>query len=364
VEGREDHRAGAPQPKCRVGVARAGYTPARMARTWLLLVSLLALSLPAFAAPDVRVMLLQTDGGADRSAFLDALQIQLARKAIVSTGPELPAGPSSTRIERVARIIAMDGVKLAVWVDAGLATEDGSREFVLYAVGREQDTTVVRTARVHGVDGPEINRALALKVGELLDASPPLAVQDAGQPQIATQAQGGEGIGLVLELGLVGAMGAGSDAIQSGLLAAFGASWQSPRWRGEGYAAFRWMADSEFEAPAGHADVSEVALSVGARVLLGRGRLVAGGHVELGARLLDASGMAADGRDGGAWRAVPTLLGGAELRLALVAPLSLRAAAGVELALIHQRFAFEGSAVADFGRIRPTASLSLVLAAP
>jgi len=85
-----------------------------------------------------------------------------------------------------------------------------------------------------------------------------------------------------------------------------------------------------------------------------------GAKLGLGVRLLSAEGFSEDVRTGSALLAVPSLSLGPELRLRLSARISFGAEVAGEWMAIRQSFSVDGVRIADLGRFRGNAQLSLI----
>jgi hypothetical protein len=109
-------------------------------------------------------LVLESHGAA--GGLLSALQIQLSGVAV----PErlaVPAAPSAAEsIERGSQLVRAHGALAAVWVERARAPGP----VVLYVVGEREGRALVEVVRVAGDRGPELDRAIALKVREFVAA--------------------------------------------------------------------------------------------------------------------------------------------------------------------------------------------------
>lgn len=328
-------------------------------------VAIVAFPVPAVAEP--RVVVLGSDAEAPRTSFVQTLTIQLSGEARVETGPQLAAGSLPDRLAEAAGILAERDATLGVWIDVAEA-DPRTFDLVLYAVGRRRDVALVKVARVEVAEGDDVDRALALKVGEFLDEM--LTVEDPGSrlervvvevpvraPAPAERSTGA--LGGFVEMGVGGALG--GAARQSALLVEAGLRVARGSRIIEVAAALRAPNAVDVAGPDGRVIVEERAAAIEARAFVRDGRLAAGLHGAVGARVLDAVGIAGDGATGRERRIVPVAGGGVEGRCWLGRRLALRVSAGVELALIDQRFAIDGREVVAIGEVRATAQLSLVI---
>lgn len=145
----------------------------RWALAWVL-VGLLASS--AYAA-ETRVLILESHGPS--GGLLSALQIQLAGLATPEPlAVPAAAGGAAESIERGSRLVREQGALAAVWVERARA----QGPVVLYVVGEREGRALVEVIRVPGDRGPELDRAIALKVREFVAA---MQRGQAAQPEAA-----------------------------------------------------------------------------------------------------------------------------------------------------------------------------------
>ena len=86
--------------------------------------------------------------------------------------------------------------------------------------------------------------------------------------------------------------------------------------------------------------------------------------MDIGARLLHATGVSSAGDHGEAHRTVPYLFAGPLAGFAVLSRLEVRATVGPEVDLLRQRFALSGVPVADLGHVRAHTGISLVVWLP
>lgn len=311
---------------------------------------------PAGAAPRVLVL---GAGAAPRETFVDALRIQLRDAAAVELGPDVGEGPLATRVANASAAAERAEAVLVLWVEDG-----GPGMAILYVVGRAGDRALIEIAHVSGGDEGELDRALALKAREVLDAvlaagtrpapAPPPARLVVG-PTPAGRAAARRSRALLLEQGLV----ANTEG-RWGIAAAAGGRVGGV----EAVGGLSLLTAEAVRVPSGSVTVDEWLVLVGARYLVAAGPLRIG--AELGGRLrvLDAAGATGDGRRGDTRVFVGAACGALETRLRLGSRLELRAHAGAELAFRRERFTVDGIVLYDAGRLRGAAGLSLVIALP
>ncbi len=350
---------------------------------------------PAAAAdlpPQARVALLEAPGSQAPESFLQMLKIQLRDVAEVESGPVLPDQPLPQKLEAAAAFLVGSGAALAVWLDTAPsdADADASGVYVVYAVGNKERRALIEVGRINRGDDPEVERAMAIKVGEMVTAAlsdefigtaaPPPAQEVTTSPAQVSSAQekpermpfaasaaepGRARVSLGLALGAVGALGAGNTGAQIGMDVAAGALFRgSASWSAEVWAALRTTSGLTAATANGRLSSGEITPGVAARVLRGLG--AAGRHGvglggEITVRAIDARGTGTGGETGSGRVVLPALFGGIEGRVAFTRALSLRLAAGVDVALYRQRFSVNGAPVGDLGRARPLAHLALMM---
>lgn len=332
-------------------------------------VAVAIVAVPMHAVAEPRVVVLGSDAEAPRTSFVQTLTIQLSGEALVETGPQLAAGSLPERLEEAAGILAERDATLGVWIEVAEANPR-TFDLVLYAVGRRRDVALVKVAHVEVAEGDDVDRALALKVGEFLDDM--LTVEDPGSrfervvvevpvraPAPPPTERSAGPLGGFVELGMGGVLG--GAARQSALLVEAGVQVRRGSRVLEVAAALRAPSAIDVAGPEGRVIIEERAAAIEVRAVARDGRLGAALSGAIGARVLDAVGIAEDGATGQARRIVPVTGGGVEGRFWLGRRLSLRVCVGMELALIDQRFAIDGQEVVAVGEVRATGQVSIVI---
>lgn len=313
--------------------------------------------LEATAAADVRVLVFTPEGEPSRPMFTEALRIQLADIATVVDGGALPSGSLADRVDHAAAAVAATGGTFALWLEEG-----GAGDFVLHVVGRRAGRAVVEIVRMPpAVEGPETDRALAIKARDVIEGilapaadEDPVRALRPGRPAARGRLAYGLEVGIVATGGATDAQG----GFGIGAAVRFGSHVDL-----ELYAAARFMSEVGTAAAAGDVDLAEQDLAAGLRVL-GPGRVRLGGTIEAGARWLHAEGTTDGGAMGTASELVPVLSAGPEARLRLRPGVELRAGLAAELAARRQRFALNDVPVLDVGRWRAVGTLALVVTWP
>jgi hypothetical protein len=353
--------------------------PARpLAFQRLLLVALAAVSLlSATAAAEnarPRVLVFDTDAGPAPVGFVQALQIQLADRAALEPGPKVN-GSLSERLDQASSALQAIGASVALWVER-VSTGEDSTQFLVHVVSRQRDRVLVQVVTLPGPESPETDRALALKVTEVLasvldaqavDVAPAIVgrrqqVAPAAQEAAVQTESAGPRAGVVVEAGALGASAVnGDDDAQLGALAGAGARLESNALQAEAVARFGAASGMQAAGQGGTVETNEMLVGAALRLLMAGRHGSAGVHGGGGVRIVQARGQAQDGRTGEATRTVPFVVFGPEARANVGSSIALRAGLGMEVALRRQVFAVEGAPVAELGTVRGSAEMMLVI---
>jgi hypothetical protein len=316
------------------------------------------------------VVILGTDDTPPRPGLVEALQIQLTTSAAVKTGPHV-TGSLPLKLEQATAALKASRATIVVWVETAEETQTEGEELVLYMVGQKRDRALIEVARLPSSDPPSVDRALALKIREVLESvlsEPPpqnLARQIGGRAQRQRGAPStpkerpGPALRLLAELGIVVA----TDPQVGGSFGVGGQVEIAP-WLVEasldGYVA----SDLKASGPEGRVIADERGVVGGLHVLHALGPAAIGASLYGGARLLDLEGFSSDGRYGSAARTIPILRLAPELRVAVLERLHLCARVGLEAALTREQFTIEGAPIFHLGRARGFGNLSLLFSVP
>jgi hypothetical protein len=322
--------------------------------------------LPASHDPP-RVLVLAEERAGPQDGFVAALRIQLAGVGRVEVGPPAQGDGLAARVSHAAGLVAAAGATLAVWIERGAPDPaDAPHEFVLYLVGRDRSHALIEVFRLPAGDPAVIDRALALKVRDVLD-------QVLAREHAASAA---------------GWLAAGHDQrprprrpcwlaeVGWSFAPALGApGWQIGPRLGGGVRHRRRPVDLDLSAGirlvdgfsaysfAGSITTREVPLAVSLRATTGS-RPAIGGEVEVGVRWIEAVGVTPFGARGRIIRWLPTTYLGVTGALPLRHGVELRTSLGVDLALHRLRLAVNQVEILDLGRAHPRADLGLALAWP
>lgn len=327
-----------------------------------------ALTVRGAAADDVVVF--GTDAP-PREAFVQALAVQLSGDAKVAVGPILGSTALAGRIGEAVTVLRARSSRVGVWLDPvpGELTFD----LVIYAVGYEDDIALVKVTRIAVTEHDDVERALALKVGELLEQLlmarelPTVArsletarsgpVASAAAVAVAPSPPSSRGWATIVDL--AGTLAGRSRGVQLAPSLGAGVRWDLPMLSIETLVSLR--------VPGTRVDdrervvVGERAYVVAARAFAELGPLEIGGFALGMVRDVEAIGSTVDGRRGSEQVLLPALGIGVEARHALTSRADLRAAVGVEIAGFDQEFTLDGMPVVGLGRTRVLGELSLVI---
>jgi hypothetical protein len=351
-------------------------------RPWRTLIATVAAMAAWFVAAtalaSTRVVVLGTGGEAPPRGLVEALRVQLLRAAEVAEGPALPPGSLSDQVERAALALEASSATLVVWMHAGPRAGSPQRDHELLVMARHRERALLVVTRVPPGEPAETDRALALKIREVLDEvlaeqrrAPdlaPLIARASSRPAPASrdgpQVEQELGVAALAEVGCVLTTGAADGGLQPG--ASFGAGARVTRaaLAAEIVASAAFLASLEAETAQGRASVREADLASGLRVHHRWSRVGLGGFAAAGVRLLDASGTSSSGGEGTTQRTTAHVVAGPDLRVVVAGPLEARAAVGLEIEAKRQRFTIQGEPVIDLGHVRGVAHMSLLVALP
>ncbi len=325
-----------------------------------------------------RILVLYDHSAPTPTGFIEALRIQLVGIGAVESGPPLSGDTMPAKVAFATHAVAEADAILAVWIErlppdrgsgpASPPADGGDRgeelEFVLYVVGRDPRHALIEVFRLSAADRPMIDRALALKVRDVLDAV--LDRERAARPSSWLGTDGPpppDRTRVVLEAGWSFAPGLGAPALQEGPTFGLGLRRRVGWLRADLLATCRLVGGFEGSSFAGRVTTSELPLAVVLRATHGD-RMALGAQLELGARRVVADGVTPFGATGSLTRWIPTGLAGATAALRLRPGVELRGLVGVDLALHRLRLAVNDVAVVDLGRAHPRADLALAVALP
>ncbi|MBI4957380.1 MAG: hypothetical protein HY908_35555 [Myxococcales bacterium] len=316
----------------------------------------------ARAAPDARVAVLFAAGERPPATFVEALRIQLARLAAVDVGPPLAETALPARVAEAGRVLEARGATLAVWLEATPPEGGAPAGRALYLVGRRAGRALIDVAASPAEGDPESSRALALKTRAVLltvlgaaeddglarALAPPSAPAPADEEQTAAALAP---VVLVVEAAGIVHTRAGSSDARGGGAFALGAALRAKPAQGELVATLAAVNGVDVIDPRGTLAASEIDVGFGVRALYRAEYLALGLELAVDLRVARTRGESPVGKVGDETRVVPRLYVAPDLRLVVAPLLSVRAAAGVEVGLVRQRWLVNDEALLDFGTV-------------
>lgn len=337
--------------------------------TWqrlLVLAMLIAAPRPALA--EARLLVLAPQEQSARPSLLEALRLHLRGTARVDLSAQaFPNGSAASRVASATALVKAEQAQFAIWLESA-ALGDGSTLFALYVVGGKPGRAVVEVVRLPAEsDGPDVDRTLALKASEIIEAAlapsvvlataPPARPAPAKAPAAAPADPPVRRLGLELSGALRSVTSVDDAEVGLGLGASVVAV-PRPLALDVRAAAFL-LSDSVVSEAGRRVRVSETDFQVGAG-LRSSGTIQLGARLDADLRLLHAEGFVASDQTGDALVVVPSIAAGPELRLALGSRMAFSAHVAAEWMLVRQSFIVGGTETADLGRLRGNAQLSLI----
>ncbi len=324
----------------------------------------------------LRVLVLISESTPEPERFVELLGIQLSRIATVEVGPAIIDGNLPDKVEMAVDEADAREATVAVWIERGGKRKGKKIEFILHIVGRRQGRLMVEVFRLPARDGPDLDRTLALKVGEVLDKmlvplepEPSVAwvdptatersptVEPAPKPRPA-------GLRFLAEVGARGSAGLDAPETAAGVYLAVGVRRPVADFLGEAYVSGGIDSGANTTTPEGTVDTDEIVTAVGVRLLSPVGGVHLGAQLEVALRFVTADGITPRGRTGSESVLLPAVLGSLEARWPLRSSFELRAAAGVEYSPNRLSLTVNSEPVVDLGRVRPVVQLALVFLIP
>ncbi len=284
------------------------------------------------------------------------MQLHAGRAVTIATIRD-PREGSATFAARAAQIVDEQDATVVVWVAAVEGEEASRRTFLVYAAGRWPGRALIELVRFEAGSPPEeIERTIALKIAGLFEAvrAPRPVGAVLGVPVDRARPA-------AWRLELAGALvrEAGDRRFDGRLAAAVDRRWPLRGWIAAVGAGARWQPSGAIEASAGRVSIHELAieLAIAAERRLGPGLIFL--RPRASPAVLLAGGTSARGERGSAVVLSPLFGLDVGARWPLSDTIQLALAAGIEAALLQQRFLLDGAVVADLQRARGAVSLGL-----
>jgi hypothetical protein len=316
-------------------------------------------------AEPARVLLLEP--APPRRAFAATLQIQLVGLAELVAEPQpSDAHTTAERVQAASELARRRQLLAVVWAEPARSATNGPQLGVLYVVGEREGRALVEVVRLPGGAGPDLDRALALKLREIVaeliraNARAPSEVMLVAPVQVppsaAQPAPDGAALHALLFVGprlalqpdlTRGGLGFGAGPVLSipgwRFCAALGLDWLPARRRGRDGLLVRF---------------SELAPQLRLRAQLQRGPLWLGVQTGLALALVEASGSTRT-RENSANVALISGLFAIDLELPISRGLAVAAALELQAFTRQQRFAVNEQELVDLGRLRTLLGLEL-----
>ena len=316
-----------------------------------------------------RVVVLSTSDG-DSAGFVSALRIQLVGAGAVEEGPTLEGRGTAENIAQATALVSEGRYSLAVWVEKGVAN-GGERDYVLYVVGQKQGRALVEVFRLPEAEGAAADRALAIKVREVLDA---LLFAPAAEPETVSEWVSPEpppppvviaGVSparapsWLAELEVRAVVAVPESEVEPSVLAAGGRRWFLGRWSVDAFGGVELGAGLAVESAEGEVETSVSGAVAGARAMTTWSELSFGVSAVGALRRVSGKGTTPQGTTGTESVWIPSIGAAVEVRWPASGRLQGKASLGSEVALVRQFFAVNDQPVADLGRLRPSAALGI-----
>jgi hypothetical protein len=341
-----------------------------------------AVSGTALAADGEASLLVLENAAAPQPRLLAALRIQLGATVRVDVR-ELPrTGALPAQLAEASRLARDEARTAVMWVDA-TSEQLASRLALLYVVGQRDGRALVEVVRVPAGRGPDLERVLALKVGELLaemrsapahPLSPPMATSSVMPPMAATGtvpplAAGSTPPPMAAELewqaGL--ALGPRLSTVLGASLTRFGVgalastAWSFGDVRAGIGVGLDWYPTARRERAGAVLDVYELAPLTRAELTLRQPLVDVSLHTGLALDSIVVEGRTARATTGRSPAFSLAWLVGAGVERALGMHLALAAFAELAVQARRQYFAVNGEEALDLGRVRLTVGIELRL---
>lgn len=308
--------------------------------------------------PQPRIVLVKPEGEPPRPGLEPALRIQLRGSAeLVAVSAPFPDDVSS-RLAAANALAEQHDADWVLWTDAPEASPPKSEQAVLYLVGRQNGRALIEVVRVPGGEGPEVDRSLALKVGELIDVREGAAYA-LGNAEVPEPEHELKRVQLWLEAGAqAGLEGDGGGALD--LLVAVGPSLSTPALLLAVPFELAIGLPRSIERGGDEARWTELGATLWLKLAARLGPLFLGGGLGGKLAFTDVEGTTQAGRTGTATELLPSMVASIDGELPITASVGARLALGTELRFKRQHFLIEGEDVGDTGRVVPFGRLSVV----
>jgi hypothetical protein len=339
----------------------------RRSRAVVVLAIALACAGSAHAGERPAVAVLESGDQVPTGELVTALRVHLDATVEVEMGPRVRGGAVADRFGHASSLVQSGGAVLVVWIERMASSGEAHNDYIVYAVGRDPSRALVEVVRIAADGRAETVRVMALKVASLVDLvlstperDPSVDVARPFASHAVARRRSTASYTPRIEVGLLGTARAGDVGAQGGIVFAAGLERTAADLALSVHAGARWLSGMQGKNELGAVEVDEVDVALGLRASTRWRDYAVGVDLGLGARLLDASAVAADGRAARATSLVPAVGAGIHGEVGLGRQLDLRLYAGMETAEFRQRFLVLHRPAADLGRFRAVGGLSLI----
>lgn len=310
---------------------------------------------------------------------------------VAAAGPPriaLHASPTTRLTQRTREAIRIQLSDVGV-VDDDSASDtaitvhiEHSRPSDLVVTVTYEDRVIVRLLELPTAARGEVDRAIALKIAELVDevmrprVDAPIASQIDMQietpfvPRVTAASPARphpieeQLPRYIAELGLVGLVGADQIGMQTALHVAAGVQWHGDNALLETVASVRVGPEAAVTTSNGSLVVDDASAMLGARIFTTHSTIAVGAHADIGVRRLEVSGIAPDGRTGRAVARALAAAPGIDVRWHMSSRLEMRASVSALLTFDRPVFSLDGMATVDVAALSAVTTMSLVLLVP
>lgn len=317
------------------------------------------LATPATEARD-RLLVFNSAEESVSLSLIEALKIQLFDLVQIQPVDGLAPNPLSERTREATDRITAEGARFGLWVETTTLSASQSQQMLVLVDAKGEG--LISALPMGARQEPELDRALALKVREVIESSAPKpeapseVIQAEPPPELPPK--NAQKTRLFFDLG--GAAMVAPHPAQVALTLGAGASFDVGAIRLEPRLGAALMSDFDVEVDGARVSVAEWQLVGGMRAMYAAAGFDVGAAFDLGGRRLSATGVSSLGTSGETSRWVPWLGLAFEGRVRMTERAHVRLGLGGELMVKSQTFAINQVEVLDVGGWRLRADLGLV----
>ena len=334
----------------------------RLLQRWLQACSLAVLSASGLASASERIVVARDAREARAPDLVDAVRIQTVGMGVVLEEPSIQ-GPTPQALQRMAAILRLRQAQFGLWVEDN-PQEKGAGEVVAHLV----DSRAGPIAKVTVPRGPGMERTLALKVREAIDAAiqsrqhadAPGSPSKPPPPRTAAAAPTTP-VSLIVETSAAGRVPVdGNAGVQFGADLAGGLRWPAYGWAWEPAVAFSLLTPMHRSEDGRELQVHTPQARLELRAVKTWGGVGLGATAWTGAELLSAHGSAPDKTQGSESRLLFRWGVGPVVRLRLHPQLEMSTSITSDAAFHHQHYTVRGEPILDVGMLQLRAHIGLI----